>query len=107
MGRQLSERSNPLAGTARSSQQENTLLCEQLRIVTSRMAAVPSQRRPRYAPTERLAILELKAARGQSLEQTAKAFLITAAMVASWMKRLNEDAPDALVQLCPIDEKRS
>ena len=46
-----------------------------------------------------MAILELKAARGWSLEQTAKAFLVTAATIASWMKRLDEDGPDALVQL--------
>jgi hypothetical protein len=81
------------------AQQENALLHEQLRIVESRMAAIPPQHRPRYASTERLAILELKAARGWSLEQTAKALLVTAATVASWMKRLDEDGPDALVQL--------
>lgn len=52
-----------------------------------------------YPPTERLAILELKAARGWSLEQTAKAFLVTAATVAAWMRRLDEDGPNALVQL--------
>ena len=50
-------------------------------------------------PRERMAILELKAARGWSLEQTAKAFLVTAATIASWMKRLDEEGPDALVQL--------
>ena len=59
---------------------------------------VPPHRRPQYPPTERMAILELKAARGWSLEQTAKAFLVTAATIASWMKRLDEDGPDALVQ---------
>jgi putative transposase len=46
-----------------------------------------------------MAILELKAARGWSLEQTAKAFLVTAATIATWMKRLDEEGPDALVQL--------
>ena len=44
-----------------------------------------------------MAILELKAARGWSLEQTAKAFHVTAATIASWMNRLDEDGPDALV----------
>jgi transposase InsO family protein len=79
--------------------QDNALLREQMRIKDARMAAIPPQRRPHYPPPERLAILELKAARGWSLEQTAKAFLVTAATVASWMKRLDEDGPDALVQL--------
>jgi transposase len=46
-----------------------------------------------------MAILELKAARGWSLEQTAKAFLVTAATIATWMKRLDEEGPHALVQL--------
>jgi len=45
-----------------------------------------------------MAILELKAARGWSLEQTAKAFLVTSATIASWMKRLDEEGSDALVQ---------
>ena len=78
---------------------EAALLREQLRIVNARMARIPPQQRPHYPPTERLAILELKAARGWSLEQTAKAFLVTAATIASWMKRVDEDGPDALVQL--------
>ena len=63
------------------------------------MASIPPQRRPHYPPIERLAILELKAARGWSLEKTAKAFLVTPATIASWMKRLDEDGPNALVQL--------
>jgi transposase-like protein len=81
------------------AEQELALLREQMRIKDARMAMVPPQQRPRYPPAERMAILELKAARDWSLEQTAKAFLITAATVASWMRRLNEEEADALVQL--------
>jgi transposase-like protein len=55
--------------------------------------------RPHYPPTERLAILKLKAARGWSLEQTARVFQVTAPSIASWRGRLNEDGPDALVQM--------
>jgi transposase InsO family protein len=85
--------------------QEITLLREQMRITDARMASIPPQRRPHYPPPERMAILELKAARGWSLEQTAKAFLVTAATVASWMKRLDEDGPNALVRLpVPINK---
>ena len=54
---------------------------------------------PNYPPTQRMAILELKTVRGWSLEQTAKAFLVTSATISSWMKRLDEDGPNALVQL--------
>jgi putative transposase len=46
-----------------------------------------------------MAILELRAARGWSMEQTAKTFLITQATISSWMKRVDEDGPNALVQL--------
>jgi len=78
--------------------QEASLLREEIRTKDARMARIDPCRRPHYAPTERLAILELKAARGWSLEQTAKAFLVTAATIASWMARLDEGGPDALLQ---------
>ena len=58
-------------------------------------------RRPHYPPTERMAILELKAARNWSLEQTARTFLVTAATIASWLQRIDEQGPAALVQLPP------
>ena len=46
-----------------------------------------------------MAILELRAARGWSREQTADAFLVTGATIASWVKHVDEARPDALVQL--------
>ncbi|MCU0691855.1 MAG: hypothetical protein MUF54_10675, partial [Polyangiaceae bacterium] len=42
---------------------EVALLKEELRIKDARMAHIPPRQRPHYPPTERLAILELKAAR--------------------------------------------
>ena len=72
------------------AKQEIALLREQLRITNSRMASITANRRPQYKPPKRMAILELKAARNWSLEQTANAFLVTAATIASWMKRLDE-----------------
>ena len=44
--------------------QENAQLHEQLRIHKLRMSRLPPHRRPYYGPTERMAILQLKAARG-------------------------------------------
>ena len=79
--------------------QEIALLREESRIKDSRMGQINPHRRPYYPPTERMAILELRAARGWTLQQTAATFLVTAATVASWMKRLDEEGPDALVQL--------
>ena len=63
------------------------------------MALVPAQRRPDYLPVERMAGLELRAARGWSLQQTADTFPVTAATIASWMKRVDEEGPDAPVRL--------
>jgi transposase-like protein len=60
---------------------------------------VDPQRRPHYPPTERLAILELRAAHGWSQEETARRFQITPLTIHNWMQRLDDDGPDALVQI--------
>jgi len=78
--------------------QEIALLGEEIRIKDARMARIQPHRRPYYPPTERLAILEIKAVGGWSPEQTAKTFFVMAATIASWMARVDEDGPDALVQ---------
>ncbi len=78
--------------------QEVALLREEIRIKETRMACISPQRRPHYAATERMAILELRAARGWSLKQTASEILVTASTIASWMKRLSEAGPETLVQ---------
>ena len=59
------------------------VLSEELRIKDTRMQRIPAQRRPHYPPIERLAILELRAARGWSLAQTARRLLVTPLTVAS------------------------
>jgi len=79
-------------------QQEIALSREEIRIKDLRMATIPAARRPHYRPTERLAILELRTARGWSLEQTARVFQVTAATIASWGKRLDDHGPHALLQ---------
>ena len=79
--------------------QDTLLLSEELRIKDARMAKIDPHRRPYYPPTERMAILELKAARAWSLAQTAKVFLVEPATIASWLKRIDEAGDAALVQL--------
>jgi putative transposase len=88
-----------LAAQLDQARQEIAFLREELRIKDARMAAIPAHRRPQYTPTERMAILELKAARGWNQVQVAKAMLLTPATVASWSKRIDEQGPGALVQL--------
>ncbi len=78
--------------------QEIHLLKEELRLKDVRMLRIPGRRRPYYQSIERLAILELRAARSWSLEQTAQRMLVTPATVSSWMDRLDERGPRALVQ---------
>jgi hypothetical protein len=79
--------------------QEIAILIEEARIKDSRMECIPAQRRPHYPPIERMAILELRAARGWSLSQTARRFLVTPATNAPWNQRLDEEGPGALVQI--------
>ncbi len=79
--------------------EEFALLREEMRIKDFRMTQIPPQNRPRYRPQERMSILELRAARGWSIKQTADIFLITQATVSSWMRRLDEKGPDSLLQL--------
>ena len=80
-------------------QREISILREEIRIKDLRMEQIGPHRRPYYPPTARLAILELRAARGWSLVQTAQTFLVTSLTIASWTGRLNEEGSDALVRL--------
>src|SRR5216683_5280392 len=73
-------------------------LREEIRIKDARLARIPTAQRPHYQPSERLAILELRALRGWSLAQTARVFQVTTATIASWCKRLDEDGPTALLR---------
>jgi len=79
--------------------QQIALLTEEIRIKNARIKRIPALNRPHYMPTERMAILELRAARAWSTQQTADVFLVTAATISSWMKRLDEQGADALVQI--------
>jgi transposase InsO family protein len=88
-----------LRGRVDRLEQEVALLREELRIKDARLARIPAHERPRYPPHERLAILGLRAARGWSAAQTARAFLLTAATIASWMRRLDEEGEEALVRM--------
>jgi putative transposase len=85
--------------------QQLALLTEEIRIKDARMKRVPSPNRPHYTPTERMAVLELRAARAWSTRQTADVFLVAAATIASWIARLDEEGPNALVKICePVNK---
>jgi len=80
-------------------EREVALLTEELRIKDARMEKLTAQRRPHYPPAERLAILELRAARGWSLAQASRRMLVTPLTISSWTQRLDDEGPDALVRL--------
>lgn len=76
--------------------QELALLEEEHRLLRDRFGRLAPHKRPHYTPVERLAILELRAARGWSVVQTAKRFLVSPETIASWCRCLDDE--DALVQ---------
>ncbi len=63
---------------------EVALLKEEIRIKDARLLCWDSRKRPQYPPTERMAILELRAARSWSKQKTADAFHLTAATITTW-----------------------
>ncbi len=87
------------AGDLQGALDEIALLEEELRIKDGRMAMIDPHRRPYYRPIERMAILELKAARSWSQAETARRFLVKPTTVASWLKRIDECGSAPLVQV--------
>ena len=77
---------------------ENALLERELEIKDLRMSRVQARERPHYRPAERLAILELRAARGWSRRETARRFLLQPATVAAWVGRADECGAGALLE---------
>jgi len=88
-----------LKSAAELAEQDAVLLREEMRIKDGRMSGIAPHHRPFYSPAARFDILQVRAARNWSLQQTADTFLVTAATIASWMNRLDEPGTAALVQL--------
>lgn len=87
-----------IAGELDRVQNEIALIREELRIKDGRMAKLPPRKRPQYSSQERMAVLELRAARAWNLAETARTFMVEPETIASWMKRVS-DAQDGLLQL--------
>jgi transposase InsO family protein len=79
--------------------QENALLREELEIKDERFQRISPHRRPHYSPTQRLRILNLRAARRWSMAQTAQAFQVSILTIINWMRRLDEEGENALLQI--------
>jgi len=95
---------SPIARVRLASENEGLraevrLLQEELRGKDCRLARIPARQRPHFPPTERMAILALKAARAWSAAQLAERFFLAVATIANWQMRLDESGPNALVQI--------
>ena len=75
------------------------LLREEIRIRDLRMRRIQPRHRPYYSAIERMAILELRAARSWSGAQTSRVFLVEPETISSWMRRIDEGGEQALVRL--------
>jgi transposase InsO family protein len=84
---------------------EIAFLKEEMELKDQRFQRLSPHRRPYYRPTQRMQILQLKAARGWSISQTAKAFLLNEHTVSSWMKRVDEEGDNALIQMTELVNK--
>ena len=77
---------------------EIALLREELYIKDGRWERSRSRRRPHYTPVQRMRILQLRAARGWTLEKTGRVFLVDLQTLMIWMRRLDERDDRALIQ---------
>ncbi len=88
-----------LAARLEHAEQELALLSEENRLLRARILAMPANRRPHYCPTDRFAILELKAARGWTAAAAARRLVLSAATITTWTQRLDAQGKDALLAL--------
>jgi transposase InsO family protein len=77
---------------------EIALLREELDIKDGRWQRSRSRRRPHYTPVQRMRILQLRAARGWTLEKTARAFLLDLHTLQLWTRRVDEHGERALIR---------
>jgi putative transposase len=77
---------------------EIALLREELSIKDGRWERSHSRRRPHYTPTQRMRLLQLRSARGWTLEKTARIFLVDLQTLQIWMRRIDEHGERAIVQ---------
>ena len=86
-----------LAAEVARLNEQRAIYEEAARILCARLQAIPAHQRPHYAPTERLAILALRARAGWNATTTARTFLLSAGTVATWTSRLREHGAAALL----------
>ena len=87
-----------LQGELERADAEIALLKEELAVKDARWSRLSSRRRPHFTPTQRMRILQVRAARGWSCEQAAGIFMIDEQTLRSWLRRVDEEGEGALIQ---------
>jgi len=77
---------------------EIALLREELAIKDGRWSRTHTRKRPHYTPIERMRILQVRAARGWTIEKTANEFLLDVQTLLGWMSRLDDPDGRPLIQ---------
>ncbi|MBI2378610.1 MAG: hypothetical protein HYV07_31715 [Deltaproteobacteria bacterium] len=100
--RSILEAESPAAEVALDlAKAEVALLREEVRLKDARLARLDVRKRPHYKPAERLAILELPAARGWSLAETSRHLLVEPAPISDWERSLSQQGKETFV--CPAE----
>ncbi|MCP5071416.1 MAG: hypothetical protein GY946_33055, partial [bacterium] len=87
-----------LAARLEQAENEIALLREELAIKDGRWQRSLTRRRPHYTAIQRMRILQLRAARGWSRDQTARIFLLDVLTLQRWTQRLDEPGERPFVQ---------
>jgi putative transposase len=94
------------ARALRADEREGLLrvIVEENAILRSRLASIDPRKRPHYSAEARKKILDLRAAQGWTLDYTAARFLVPVMTLTTWMRRIDEDGPNALVRAEPVNK---
>ncbi len=82
---------------------EIALLREELYIKDGRWERSKTRRRPHYTPIQRMRVLQLRAARGWTLEKTARVFLVDLQTLLHWTRRVDEPGERPLIQTADVN----
>ncbi len=88
-----------LAAKLAAAEIRASLLERENQLLRARFARIPAERRPHFTPAERMEILAIKAETGWTARRLAERFLVSPLTIASWLRRVDEGGPNALVRL--------
>jgi putative transposase len=87
----LHEEGEPRLARIHRLEAEVAMLREEMRVKDARMARIDPHRRPQYAQTEPMAILEIRTIRGWNKTETGRRFLVSDDTIRTWLRRADDD----------------